>query len=78
MLCTLCYRSLVIVLYSRSLATVCPVLTMHVMMGCGMQEAAMSLGATATGLLTLRMVDPENKTILLKAFCTRTLSYQAP
>lgn len=36
-------------------------------------ETGLALGATATALLMLRMVDPDNKTLLLKSFCFKQM-----
>lgn len=36
-------------------------------------ELGLALGATATALLMLRMVDPDNKTILLRSFCFKQI-----
>ena len=39
----------------------------------GITEVALSLGATATALLVLRMMDPQNRTPVLRAFCYKQL-----
>ena len=38
-----------------------------------MHACPQALGATATALLMLRMVDPDNKTILLRSFCFKQI-----
>ena len=39
----------------------------------GLHPCSQALGATATALLMLRMVDPDNNTILLRSFCFKQI-----
>jgi hypothetical protein len=38
-------------------------------------EVGLTLGATATGLLMIRMVDPRDETVLLQAFCYKQIAH---